>query len=222
MKTRYLSVLLLIVLLGGIPALAQDDLMDALKQGAKQYNEQEGYEDNPESKMDPEKVEEWKKQWEDTQEEFSVSSKHFNTKELNCIFLMVLYVDAYQKLEQTAKNLKDCDLYGLQATAIALGTTIMYCPEHMNGLSDNELFEDFYSEQFKPLLLAKNKSDLLQKWVNKYHNTTSRNWKGGEPGEKAPFAWAIDVLIGYFSPGHVVRETINIGQIMEQLGCDDR
>ena len=221
MKT--IIALLLIALWGGLAATAQIPL-EGFKEGAKEYNEKEGVKGNPDNNNDAKKAaqeEKWKKQWEETKEEFSLSSKYFNTKELNCIFLMVLYVDAYQKLEQTAKNLKDCDLRGLQATAIALGTTIMYCPEHINGLSDSE-FGDLYSEQFKPILDAENKSDLLQKWVDKYFSATSRNWVGSRPGEKPPFAWSIDVLVGYFTPGYVVSETINIGRIMEQLGCDER
>ena len=215
--------LLLIALWGGPTATAQNPL-EGFKEAAKEYNEKEGIKDNPDNNNDAKKAaqeEKWKKQWEETKEEFSLSSKYFNTKELNCMFLMVLYVDNYQKLEQTAKNLKDCDLYGLQATAIALSTTMMYCPEHMNGLSDEE-FHDFYSEQFRPILLAENKSDLLQKWVDKFDRTTSGNYKGGRPGEKPPFALSFDVLIGYFSPGFVVRETVNIGRIMEQLRCDER
>lgn len=221
MKSHILIMGSILIFLSG-PIQGQD-LMEQLKESTKQYDEKTAADGKALEEADPKKaaqVEKWKKDWEDTKEEYSADMDKFNTKELNCIFLMVLYVDAYQKLEQTAKNLKDCDLYGLQATAIALGTTIMYCPEHISKLSDEE-FKDLYS-QFKPLRFAKNKSDPLQNWFDKYERVTSRDWEGDMPGEKAPFAAGIDVLVGYFTPGYVVSATLNIGRIMEQLRCDER
>lgn len=231
MKAKYLYLLLPIALWGTSPALAQIELPDATKEALEKYNEQEGVKDNPDEKMTPEQaaqMEKWKKQWEETMEEYQDASDFFNTKELNCVFLMVLYLDPYLDLEEQAY---DCDLLGLQATAIALSTTIMYCPEHIASLSSKE----WYPTEYELVVLdnydtygtsvdgkqtytgGEDYPGQVKEWVKKFRKVCRR--LGTDPTDGLDFR---DALVYPFTPTYVVKETLEIGRLMDRMGCDER
>ncbi|HMB63517.1 MAG TPA: hypothetical protein VKN36_10615 [Eudoraea sp.] len=167
---------------------------------------------------------------------------YFDTQELNCLFLMVLYLDSYFKLEDAAEAEASCqlkyDLYGTQAASIALSTTMMYCPEHIHNLSDAEL-KDFVDDQLAPLLIAHGakmeQPSSVVWWIEKYLKVGARLQKlsdglapnpNEQPDEYEAYKnrpdWQfIRDLTFFFSPKYVVLKSVKLGRKMEALGCGD-
>ncbi|NND62755.1 MAG: hypothetical protein HKN48_06130, partial [Flavobacteriaceae bacterium] len=64
---------------------------------------------------------------------------------LNCFALMLIFLDSYSKLEQKAHAVprsacqKKYDMYGMLMLANTSSNTIMYCPEGLNELTDEQL-----------------------------------------------------------------------------------
>jgi len=233
MKNVYFLLVTLCFLGSGPTVHAQIDMED-LKKAAQQYNDKEGYNEEPEIDKDSEAYkqgEKWKKQWEKTMEEYEEVKDFFNTKELNCVFLMVLYLDAYLDLKEQAESSGDCDLHGLEASAIALSTTIMYCPEHIAGLNWEEWRPVHYElvkldnfDKKGPSVDGKiiytggeDYPRQVKEWVKKFREVCSRLNIGIDKGRELK-----DGLVYLFTPAYVVRGTLDIGRKMEALGCDDR
>jgi hypothetical protein len=243
MKTKCGIAALAVTVLGWNFSPAQD-LMEMINDATKQYNEQRGIENEEAGERSPkQKAQEakWKKQWEDAKAAAGEGNGYFDSQELNCLFLMVLYLDGYFKLEDEAEAASGClqyDLYGTQVSAIALSTTIMYCPEHLYNLSDAEL-QDFVENQLAPLLDAHHSGlDLpnnIVKWIEIYLRVGKRlsslynsqapnpneNPDGYDAHKNRPGWKAIRDLTYFFSPPYVVRKSLELGRKMEATGCDN-
>lgn len=245
MKNVYFLFAVLCFLGGELTAHAQIDLEDITK-AAQQYNEKvgESQSEQQQSKTDSQKKkeEQWKKEWEAAKEAASEGMDYFDTQELNCLFLMVLYLDSYFKLEDAAEAEASCqlkyDLYGTQAASIALSTTIMYCPEHLHNLSDAEM-KDFVDNKLVPLLIAHDAKmelpDIVVKLIDKYLKVGERLGEisdavapnpNEQPDEYEAYKnrpdWqAIRDLTFFFSPKYVVLKSLELGRKMEALGCGD-
>lgn len=145
MKSIYHIIILLFFLGTGSTINAQIDLMDALKQTAEMHNEANGEDDGSNSaELTPQQEEwqaEWEAEWQHQQDAAFLNS--LGNKYLKCTALMVLYVHAYLKLANEYKlgelTMSVCDAYGMQTLAMASSTTIMYCPEEMASLSNQQL-----------------------------------------------------------------------------------
>lgn len=225
MKIRMICFVLLIV--APVVVLAQgDDLLDAFKKGAEQYNESEGdktqNEANELSEADKEKQANWKKMFDENVESLKKGFDKFDIKETSCIFLMVVYLDSYFKLVDLVAATDDCrskyDLYGMMAMAITMSTTIMYCPESLYNMSIDER-EEVYRNDLVPILQNADGDSFVEAWIQKFEKVTS---KDVNRLDKERFGGdMIYKICLFFSPDYIVSALLTINQQMEALGCGD-
>ena len=161
-----------------------------------------------------------------------------DSKYLMCTALMVLYVHTYLKLANEHKigdlSMSACDAYGMQALAMATSTTIMYCPEEMAQLSDEELKvigDDFgnalsqfteisdspwVSDEYHPLLVK------LKYIIRNFFNAVQAQDAGDMTvynGSPDTPVHVIKYMIEFFRPRYIIPQTLKIGQEMEAMGC---
>lgn len=220
MKIKHRVILLLIFLCFGSVATAQIELPESTKKGLEKYNKQQE-EKNPKEDEKDDKTKEleeaWAKKWKDQMESFKEVSSYFSTKELNCMFLIVLYVDGYLSLADYANKEKNClikyDLLGIQASALAMSTMIYYCPEYIAGLTQSEVQElivrplrDLDNLEPKPVGLLRFFAVLRK--LALYLDTND-------------YGVLLPKFIGYFQPEYIVSKSLSIANEMEALGCGD-
>ena len=180
---------------------------------------------------------EWKEAWENEMNEDAEVLDALDTKYLKCTAMMVLYVHTYLQLvneHQLADiRMSACDAYGMQALAMASSTTIMYCPEEMAQLSDEELKsigDDFWAaldqfteergpwinDEYHPILAK------LQYIINSFFNGVQEQDAGDMSvfnGSPDTPVHVIKYMIEFFRPRYIIPRTLKIGQEMEALGC---
>ena len=161
---------------------------------------------------------------------------------LKCLAMMLLYFNGYSQLELKAHGTdeaiackKKYELYGMLLLANTNSTSIMYCPEGMDKLSNEELGE-ILSEFVYILRLEDRHPNKAYRelWII-YDRMLGRNGLLGRsaetigdetPGpddESSPASdgGIVRLLIKWFSPELFVRRTLWIGQEMESLGCSN-
>ncbi|NNL76206.1 MAG: hypothetical protein HKO68_07720 [Desulfobacterales bacterium] len=241
MKNGYFILIAFYFLCSGLTVQAQIDLPEGTLNALEKYNQDQAEKEDSDSEKNKtaeqkKKEQQWKKEWEDAKDAAKEGMDYFDTKELNCLFLMVLYLDSYFQLEDEAEANANCDLYGLQATAIALSTTIMYCPEHLYNLSDAD-FEDLVNKvrtigktPFGDKMLFE-----VNPWFKKYFSIIVRmtkNLYNSAPDSEIspdeyeahfdfPFWQMVRQLTTFFRPDYIVNKSVAIARKMEALGCDD-
>lgn len=182
--------------------------------------------------------ERWREAWDEEMEENAELLDDLDTKYLKCTAMMVLYVHAYLKLVNEHKigdiTMSACDAYGMQTLAMASSTTIMYCPEGMAQLSDEELKsigDDFGVAIDQFTVVTDNP------WVgNEYHPILIKlkyiigNFFDGveeqDAGDLSVFGDSPDTpvhvikyMIEFFRPRYIIPRTLKIAQEMEAMGC---
>jgi len=224
MKTKYNLILLFIFLCIGGLATAQIELPESAKKGLEKYNKEQKEKETPnesENAKQTKKEQEWMKEWEKNKEDLSEAASYFNTKGLNCIFLTVLYLDAYLNLVELTNNEGNgqmkCDLLGMQGVAIGMSTMILYCPEYLSGLTRTEKAE--LTSGLRSILKSKNKSAILDQWIHKFNRVMKKLF--GIDVLVDFYPEDIDYLAKYFHPESIVSQSLNVVRHMEALGCDD-
>ena len=240
MKTTTIMVLLFL-LIGSPTVMAQEgDILGAIMEAAAaQENAGNQAQAEANSEAQSEAAAAWQEAWEEENKENAELLDALDTKYLKCTALMVLYVEAYLKLVNEHKigdiTMSACDAYGMQALAMATSTTIMYCPEEMAQLSDEELKsigDDFWAaiDQFTEY------SDNPWSDDTKYHPILAKlqyiinNFFSGvqeqDAGDLSVFSGSPDTpvhvikyMIEFFRPRYIIPRTIEIGQEMEAMGC---
>lgn len=166
---------------------------------------------------------EWQEQWEQKKEQFSELSDYSSNKALNCILLMVLYLDGYFELVDRTEHTSDCrtkyDLYGMQAIALSTSTTIMYCPESLANKSIEDL-KDLWEVQLRFELEKEDKPDALKLWEYSLARVASgikqKNLKIQEILANPEILHSIILL---YSPEFILPELLQINRRMEALDC---
>ncbi|MGB5205599.1 hypothetical protein [Eudoraea sp.] len=237
-KTTFKLAVLLVLFCNGL-ALAQDNPLRALIEAAAAL-ENAGDEGQAEGNGEEltEEQQEWMDEWEKKKEENAELMDALDTKYLKCTALMVLYVEAYLKLVNEHKigdiSMSACDAYGMQALAMASSTTIMYCPEEMAQLSDEELKsigDDFWAaiDQFTEVSDNPWIGDKHHPILTKLYYIISKFFDGVEQqdaGDLSVFDGSPDTpvhvikyMIEFFRPRYIIPQTLKIGQEMEAMGC---
>jgi hypothetical protein len=220
--------------------MAQEgDILGAIMEAAAaQENAANQAESEANNEAQSEAAAAWQEAWEEKNKENAELLDALDTKYLKCTALMVLYVEAYLKLVNEHKigdiSMSACDAYGMQALAMASSTTIMYCPEEMAQLSDEELKsigDDFWTaiDQFtevsdNPWIDDKPHPILskLQYIIGKFFDGVAQQDAGDltvyEGSPDTPIH-VIKYMIEFFRPRYIIPQTIKIGQEMEAMGC---
>ncbi|PKA83967.1 hypothetical protein ATE92_2136 [Ulvibacter sp. MAR_2010_11] len=164
----------------------------------------------------------WKEKYEDNLDELKEGTKYFNTKELSCIFLMVIYLDSYFDLVDMTEEAQNCkakyDLFGMQTMAIATSTTFLYCPEGLYNMGLGPL-SDIYRRDLEPIIRNENNDPFVAKWVAKLVRVSGLSvealldWRDSYPGD------TILEMTSYWMPGYILPTLLGIQQRMEALGC---
>jgi hypothetical protein len=239
MKSTTTILALLFILLGDSISSAQD-LLDALKQTAEMHNEANAEEqgNNAEgTETTGDGQNEWEEAWENEMEENTEVLEALDTKYLKCVALMVFYVHTYLQLVNEHKlgdiTMSACDAHGMQALAMASSTTVMYCPEEMAQLSDEELKsigDDFWAAidqftvdrgpwqdpEYHPIL------SKLQYIIANFF----RGVQDQDAGDMSVFNGSPDTpvhvikyMIEFFRPRYIIPQALKIAQEMEAMGC---
>jgi len=240
MKTTTTILVLLLLLLVSPTAMAQEgDILGAIMEAAAA---QENANNQAQSEANNEALSEaaaaWQEEWEKKKNENAELMDALDTKYLKCTALMVLYVEAYLKLVNEHKigdiSMSACDAYGMQALAMASSTTIMYCPEEMAQLSDEELKsigDDFWAaiDQFTEVSDNPWIGDKRHPILIKLYYIISKFFDGVEQqdaGDLSVFSGSPDTpvhvikyMIEFFRPRYIIPQTLKIGQEMEAMGC---
>ena len=224
MKTKYKLILLFIFLCIGGLATAQIELPESAKKGLEKYNKEQKEKETPnesENAKQAKKEQEWMKEWEKNKEEFSELGSYFNTQELNCIFLMVLYLDTYLDLVERTNNEGNgqmkCDLLGMQGVAIGMSTMILYCPEYLSGLNRAKRLE--LVTELHSIFRIKNMPAILAQWIHKFNRVMRKLF--GINVLVDLYTEDIDTLTRFFHPESIVTQSLNVLRHMDALGCDD-
>lgn len=217
---------LFFLLLGSPVALAQIDLMGALKQTAEMHNEEnaQGQESNgEESSASSEGQNAWQEEWEKMMNENGDLLNSLDTKYLKCLAMMEMYVHGYLKLVNEHKmgdlSMSACDAYGMQTLALASSTMIMYCPE---GMKDGELNDNQRAQLVVEYGKTIYKKEPLWR-IHRYLDGQYGHWitsTGGEiTGDTLDYHNYIAYLIAFFRPSFIIPQTLKIAEEMEALGC---
>lgn len=205
-------------------ASSQINILEAIQQNAEEgaYGEEHTAE-NQENVPEPtEEQREFMDKFKEMLEGEREKLDEFNdwSSQMKCIYIMSAYVYHLEKLNEETEATVDCklkyDLYGMQLLAIASSTTIMYCPEGMANIADEEMNE--LSEEFYFLMSSDNASPIvkkLQKWMGVLMYGPWAEFDFGDDIAKD----IIYFLIAYFHPNFVIGKPLEIGQKMEALGC---
>lgn len=239
MKIITTAITLMLLLLTCSLAQGQEDgIFGAIMEAAAAHdNASQQAQSEANNVAESEAAAEWKEAWEKEMNENAEVMDALDTKYLKCTAMMVLYVHTYLQLvneHQLADiTMTACDAYGMQALAMASSTTIMYCPEEMAQLSDEELKsigDDFWAalDQF---------TEERGPWLdNEYHPILAKlkyiinNFFSGvqeqDAGDLSVFSGSPDTpvhvikyMIEFFRPRYIIPQTLKIGQEMEALGC---
>ena len=237
-KITFKLAVLLIMFCNGL-VQAQDNPLGALIEAAAALENagDEGQSD-ANGETPTEEQQQWMDEWEKKKKENAELMDALDTKYLKCTALMVLYVEAYLKLVNEHKigdiSMSACDAFGMQALAMASSTTIMYCPEEMAQLSDEELKsigDDFWAalDQFtevsdNPWIGDKRHPMLIKLYyiINNFFNGVEQQDAGdlsvfdGSPDTPVH---VIKYMIEFFRPRYIIPQTLKIGQEMEAMGC---
>jgi hypothetical protein len=159
MKTlQTFTVFLALVIIS--PVSMGQGLLDAVKTTAEMHNDQKESEDpenggegnNDLTEEEKKKQEEMQKEFEKTMREYGEVIDEFNSPELRCMAMLIIYLYPYRALYDMTEEAVDCkrkyDLYGSQLLALTSGQTIMYCSENLALLVENDpdRFESLYEE----------------------------------------------------------------------------
>ncbi|NNK17992.1 MAG: hypothetical protein HKP49_02465 [Maribacter sp.] len=239
MKTTTIIVLLLLLLISPMTTAQEDNILGAIMEAAAaQENAGNQAQAEADWEAQSEAAAAWQEAWEEKNKENAELLNALDNKYLKCTALMVLYVEAYLKLVNEHKvgdiTMSACDAYGMQALAMATSTTIMYCPEGMAQLSDEQLKsigDDFWAaiDQFtevsdNPWIGDKRHPILLklQYIINSFFNGVQEQ----DAGDLSVFGGSPDTpihvikyMIEFFRPRYIIPQTIKIGQEMEAMGC---
>lgn len=238
---RTILILLFCASIATCPAMAQEDIFGALTEAAKALEDAQGEAgeaaDNSAEEMSEEERR-WREEWEKDREENEKLFNDLDTKYLKCTALMVLYVHAYLKLVNEHKigeiGMSACDAYGMQALALASSTTIMYCPEEMAQLSDEELKsigDDFMAaiNQFTVPADGPWDNPEYHPVLSKLHYIISSFLNGvadQDAGDLSVYNGAPDTpihimkyIIEFFRPRYIIPQALKIAQEMEAMGC---
>lgn len=162
-----------------------------------------------------------------------------DTKYLKCTALMVLHVGTYLAIKEKhlllpIGSMSACDALGMESLALATSTTIMYCPEEMAQLSDQELQSigtDFIEkmEELNPGngmymyggdhyigdLLEFIRSKFYEAYIGQEVEDISIEYEAAvEP------VHILKYMIEHFKPQYIISRTLQIGEKMETLGCN--
>ncbi len=218
--------ILFFLILGSPLALAQIDLIDALKQTAEMYNEEnaQGQESNGEgSAASSEGQNAWQEEWEKMMNENGDLLNSLDTKYFKCLAMMEMYVHGYLKLVNEHKmgdlSMSACDAYGMQTLALASSTMIMYCPEGMKSgeLNDNQR-ADLVIEYSKTIF-EKDPLWSIHLYLDGQYGLWIRSADGTFSGDTLDYHNYIAYLLAFFKPSFIIPQTLKIGQEMEALGC---
>ncbi len=236
MKKPQTLILLLLVLILAVPTtMAQEDgiLGAIMEAAAAQENASNQAQSEANSEALSEAAAAWQEEWEKGMEDHAEILNQLDTKYLQCTALMILYVHAYLKLVHEHRlgdlSMSACDAYGMQTLALASSTTIMYCPEEMDQLSYEELYE-IYSH-FKSattfdtedgrnvnyVLFGSTPIHLYFKYIQRMIYSSDSNLP--TPTEGQLDAATMKYLIEFFKPSFIIPRTLEIGQEMEAMGC---
>ncbi|WP_297695439.1 hypothetical protein [uncultured Eudoraea sp.] len=240
MKMRTHTAIVLLALFCNTIAMAQEgDILGAIMEAAAaQENANNQAQAEADNTAQSEAAAAWQEAWEEENKENAELLASLDTKYLKCTALMVLYVEAYLKLVNEHKigdiTMSACDAYGMQALAMASSTTIMYCPEEMAQLSDEELKsigDDFWAaiDQFTEVSDNPWIGDKRHPILTKLLYIISKFFDGVEQqdaGDLSVFDGSPDTpvhvikyMIEFFRPRYIIPQTLKIGQEMEAMGC---
>ncbi|RTE52317.1 hypothetical protein EHW67_19250 [Arenibacter aquaticus] len=239
MKIITTAITSMLLLLTCSLAQGQDDgIFGAIMEAAAAHdNARHQAQSEANDEAESEAAAEWKEAWEKEMNENGEVMDALDTKYLKCTAMMVLYVHTYLQLvneHQLADiRMSACDAYGMQALAMASSTTIMYCPEEMAQLSDEELKsigDDFWAaldqftvehgpwldNEYHPIMTK------LQYIINNFFNGVQEQ----DAGDLSVFSGSPDTpvhvikyMIEFFRPRYIIPQTLKIAEEMEALGC---
>jgi hypothetical protein len=236
MKTKALLIVALFFLFPVFIHAQEDGILDAFKKSAAKYgNNQDGNRDNnngdaenngeePQNNPSSDGGDNTSPEGGDnpspdnsdnpTPNENDAGMDFFVGKFENCMYATVNYLDILNKLEKDAERDNSCESYELLITAITGSTTIMYCPEYIYNLSNNDL-----SDFFDALYDKKNNSGNLPASASKFFQKLLKviSWDGD--GDPPPSEIIREKLTKKFRPDYVIFKSIEIQQMMEGLGC---
>jgi len=227
MKNVYFLLVAIYFLSCGLTAHAQVDLPEGTINALEKYNQSQAEKVNPDSEKEKKAAEQkkaWENYWESKKKEFSELSDYSYSKALNCVFLMVLYLDGYFSLVNRTEEENNCrmkyDLYGLQAIALGASTTFLYCPESMDDLSYDVKRQLWYVD-LKSKILDKDKPSVLEQWAKSLKRVASiingKEFKDYESIFKDHVI--LESIYLLFGPEYLAPKLVEINQKMEALGC---
>jgi hypothetical protein len=171
---------------------------------------------NGDSERNNELRERWEEMFGGPMAAFMEDMDRFNTAETRCIFIMVIYLDAYMDIVDTTFEANDCrtksDGYALQALAIGAATSIMYCPESLANLTEAQK-NHIWAEDFMPIMENEDNRQFIMDWKAKY-----RRIGGADPRIDRN---TIDALTEFFHPNNIIAKLLNVQQNIEELNCPD-
>ena len=236
MKTPTIFVLLFLLMVSPTVRAQEDNILGAVMEAAAaQENAANQAQAQANSEAQSEAAAAWKEAWEKRQEELSEYYGIFDTKYLKCTAMMVLYLSNYFTLVDDHRlsyiPMSPCDALGMETLALATSTTIMYCPEEMAQLSDEELriiaseFDERTDEfHNSPLGAAHDHefANLLYHIKRKFYDAV-RDQDAGDLSvyRYSPEEWVhvMKYMIEFFKPQYIIPRTLQIAQEMEAMGC---
>lgn len=237
MKTLQTLLLISALLWAGPAAMAQEDnilgaIMEAAAAQENAGNQAQSAADNA---AQSEAAAAWQAEWEEMMEENGKLMDALETKYLKCTAMMVMYlgtylylVDNHTLLDQV--TMSECDALGMQTLMMASSTTIMYCPEEMSNLSDDDLksiaidFDNKFSEYgWTPESTNTHLFWQLLQLIkgNFYSQVRNQDDTDLSVYANSPDEWVhiMKYMIEFFRPRYIIPRTLEIGQKMETLGC---
>ena len=237
MKVKSLF-LLVFVCLGSYSVNAQVDKMKSAEETARRLDELDGkstpqrrangenssryeYPDNNRTTEENDAIrEQWEYLFEAQMAYFKDGMDKFNTPELRCIFIMVIYIDLYESVVKSTNETSEieakCDGYALQLMALTASTSIMYCPESFLNLIPLEQHR-IYHEDLVPILENVDDNKLVADWLKKFEKITGPVFPVGHlDGGVLP-----ELFERYFKPEYFINQLLFIQRHMQALDCPE-
>jgi len=240
MKIKAL-ILVALFLIFPVYIIAQEDgILETFKKSAVKYGNDkdgDGVEDEPETRSeensdtDKERLErekKWQKKWNDMLKNLDPSEgfmQFFEGKFENCIYVMVNYLSAMDKLANLTEEEGNCkmkyDLYGTQVVALAMSTTISYCPEYIEKMSKTEYGDNIrrIGDKFSALNESDKNYSSIKKFLLRLDDIIVKEDES-YTYENEPYDEQV-LLTNKFHPNYIILRSLDIQQKMEALGCGD-
>ena len=248
MRTLRILPMLIVFIMASQNSIAQDDILGALSEAAKALEESRNEAgESADNSAEESSENAWREAWDKKREENAIILEAMNTKYLKCLALMILYLDSYIPLVEEHRigelQIPVCDAYNMQAMALATSTTIMYCPESIAELSNEEQLEivnqyidilatlsngednQAYKLQMKFLSLIlgvtasanleESNEDLSREEREELEGITPR---GGISDDS--HLLVLKHILAFFHPKYILSRTLKIAEEREERGCN--